>query len=1433
MKKALCVRVVISLLVMIMVVVLLQNFSLANSENTQILKLTDKEYLIYVEGLLNDKFEFALSKNAKDSNLKFINSAKDKEKGNHIAYVDSDLYDTYFSGKGKTFLWVKQGKEYKVEAQEVNLSTTLEEEKIQNLNQVTKKIAVKEGEKITYTITVANTGSAEGTATIKDSIPEGTTFVEGSIKVNDEETQYTAEDLSNGIELEVSAKEEATLSFKVTANADLADETQIKNTATVNDEETNEVETTYQIPMITAIKAVNKKIVKPEEEITYTITVTNTGNAEGTATIKDSIPEETTFVEGSIKVNNEETQYTAEDLANGIELEVSAKGEITLRFKVMPKADLENETKIKNTAIVNDKETNEVETKYQARITKSVDRETVKAGEEITYTITAVNTENVERIAKIKDSIPEGTTFVEGSIKVNDEETQYTVEDLSNGIELEVSAKGEVTVNFKVTANADLADKTQIRNVAIVNDKETNEVETTYQTPVITSIKKVSKNDAKVGEILTYTIEATNSGSIEGIVTIKDSAPEGTTFVPGSIKVNRRPNVALTYENLETVGIGVKVEPGKKVELSFDVKVNKDVEGSVLNTAIVNDKETNEVETKIAIINTVKASSIAGKTINVTGKETITYTLTSTNTGDATGTVKISDKVPEGTVLTGSVKLDGDSKEYTEEELEKGIAVTLEAGETKTITFTVKIKTFTGADEKQITNLVAKQDKEPIEGTTDTVKRPVKVFRAAKNWAINHIPEEKEFRPESVTFELYMDGQPTGIRKVVNESNWMATFENLDVFKPDEVESKEIKYTVREVNREGTQIVQGDVKFDEYYTETQYYDSESMTNVVNFFDFKKILTDITVKKIWANETDYAKENYRPESVKFALHNIYDNDKVDIELTGDKTSDEWSKTIKVPKYSAQGYTNTYYVCEYTKDGTKELSPWYEGTYDDRYVVLAPKKQYSLEVTNALLTNQEIEVIKSVNKTEAEYGDTLTYRISAKNKGDYPTKITIKDNILKDDLKDKIEFVEGSIRIKTNGIYTSTENTSEDLKNGIDLFIPSKETKEIEFKVTVKAKATTLIKNKASYQGIDDETPTDTNEVTTLTEDSVITIPTKISQRDVVLLIDISSSMAEKCGNTTRLEVTKEAAKDFIDKFLPGYNKNRLTIIAYDGTANVRLKNSTDAKLAKSVIDNLRPEFGTNIDRALTDTYEYIAKNGNFDNTSVILMTDGFPQQYIREDRVTITVTKDYTLPANEEGERLLQETKEYALKLKEKGTKVYTVIFAVDHLPYIYNNPKERIRKMFQEMCSNSADCVYTYHNNDYNSILPVQKITGTETQYYYEANTASQLSNAFYETYKAIDGQQTNFKTKNGIATIDHSIVEGKEIFVPGQNVEIYVGDYKEGAIPNERYTWSEFIGLSKYVTYDSTKKQIKFNLLQYMTDKNISADKKVYLRFV
>ena len=51
-----------------------------------------------------------------------------------------------------------------------------------------------QGEKITYTITVRNDGEVAKDVNVKDTVPEGTTLVNGSIKVNGEGT-YTKEQL--------------------------------------------------------------------------------------------------------------------------------------------------------------------------------------------------------------------------------------------------------------------------------------------------------------------------------------------------------------------------------------------------------------------------------------------------------------------------------------------------------------------------------------------------------------------------------------------------------------------------------------------------------------------------------------------------------------------------------------------------------------------------------------------------------------------------------------------------------------------------------------------------------------------------------------------------------------------------------------------------------------------------------------------------------------------------------------------------------------------------------------------------------------------------------------------------------------------------------------------------------------------------------------
>lgn len=137
------------LAVTIITITLLQSFSLAKSENVQMIKKSEKEYIIYVSNLIGSEFEFSFANKKDESkeNLVFTNSALDQEdNGNNIAYIDETIYNNYFDGKKETYLWVKQGTEYKVEAEKINLKDALTEEDIQELNNATKKIPVKFGE---------------------------------------------------------------------------------------------------------------------------------------------------------------------------------------------------------------------------------------------------------------------------------------------------------------------------------------------------------------------------------------------------------------------------------------------------------------------------------------------------------------------------------------------------------------------------------------------------------------------------------------------------------------------------------------------------------------------------------------------------------------------------------------------------------------------------------------------------------------------------------------------------------------------------------------------------------------------------------------------------------------------------------------------------------------------------------------------------------------------------------------------------------------------------------------------------------------------------------------------------------------------------------------------------------------------------------------
>ncbi len=440
----------------------------------------------------------------------------------------------------------------------------------------------------------------------------------------------------------------------------------------------------------------------------------------------------------------------------------------------------------------------------------------IQQGEKITYVIELTNNGDEEATnIYVYDTVPTGTELIDGTValyKVDSEGNEQKIQDgnVSGNLlswKIDTIAAGE-TLRAKFDVTATLIDEegntvTKIINTAIADGEE---IEPTVTTPVVTSEKTASlvedgvatllgeDDTVKVGQTIRYTITVKNTGDAEGSITVSDTVPEGTEYIPGTLVDE---NGDAVDEAFFTEGVVVNVPANGEGKVSFDVKINSATDKAIKNVAKVGDDEITDDPDgkKVAKINTVKTSEgiiTEGTVLHVSDK--INYTLTITNTGDGKGTVKISDEIPTNTKLDTStpIKLSGDDKEYSVEELNAGIDVELEPGETKTITFTVIITAFEG-DETTIINNMAKQDGEDgsINTTEDEVKKEFIDVSITKNWNDANATELRG----NVEFELYANGVATGNKVTATaDNNWQVLFEHVEKHDAD----GEIVYTVVE-----------------------------------------------------------------------------------------------------------------------------------------------------------------------------------------------------------------------------------------------------------------------------------------------------------------------------------------------------------------------------------------------------------------------------------------------------------------------------------------------------------------------------------------------------------------------------------------------------------------------------------------------------------
>jgi len=381
-----------------------------------------------------------------------------------------------------------------------NQESTIYKAIISSEKLVDKQEAI-EGEKVTYTVRIKNEGNLAKTVTIRDTLPAGLTFDKNTlIQVGNLGTVYTEQNLKNGIPVEVPAKGTVDVTFAgivdVLAN-DVFSKT-LENQATLDNELTNKVTTNVTKPNILAHKestpSSGNKVLEGDE-ITYKIKVRNDGTREGSVIVKDTVPTGTTFVEGSIKIDEVASEgKTAKDLANGINLTVGVGQEKVLEFKVTVNK-LADGTKIKNTAYINegkeDKKVPEepehtyVEAKAEQNITKTGTAKIESLDQEITYNIAYTarildykGNAKVILVDKLPYAIDETKSDLAGGIYSAENNTITWEVPVEN---IQLTETKEVTVNktIKVVYTGINKDVTSVKNTV------TGHIE--YETPTRTS----------------------------------------------------------------------------------------------------------------------------------------------------------------------------------------------------------------------------------------------------------------------------------------------------------------------------------------------------------------------------------------------------------------------------------------------------------------------------------------------------------------------------------------------------------------------------------------------------------------------------------------------------------------------------------------------------------------------------------------------------------------------------------------------------------------------------------------------------------------------------------------------------------------------------------------------------------------------------------
>ena len=476
------------------------------------------------------------------------------------------------------------------------------------------------GDSIDYTITVNNIGKADAKhVVVVDRLDKGLKYVSSSYNGVYDEAAHTVTwvvDIAAG----------SSLDLTVTAVAD--EYGVLTNIVSVGDKSAS---VDVNVPEIIPNKTADIENPNFGDNVIYTVTVTNDGNADAKAVVvRDVLGKDLKFVSAT-------GTYTFDEATNTITWTVDVDAGKTETFTVV--ATVINYGNVTNSLVVGNKTFNKNVTVPEITPDKTVDNENPNFGDNLTYTVTVKNEGNGNaNDVIIVDALGKGLEYVSSTGNYDNK---------TNTITWKVDLASGETKTFTVVAK--IVGYTDVTNEVTVGNKT---AAVTVDIPEIIPAKDVNNTTPNFGDKVEYTITVNNNANKDvKQVVIVDTLGKGLKFINAS-------HNGKYDESTRTITWIIDLGAGESAVFSVNAAV--EAYGNINNTVVVGNKS--------ATKNITVPEIIPGKSVDVENPnfgDTVTYTVTVTNNGvgDAKQVVvrDILDKGLKFVKATGEYTFDEDS----------------------------------------------------------------------------------------------------------------------------------------------------------------------------------------------------------------------------------------------------------------------------------------------------------------------------------------------------------------------------------------------------------------------------------------------------------------------------------------------------------------------------------------------------------------------------------------------------------------------------------------------------------------------------------------------------------------------------------------------------------------------------------------------------